>query len=111
MGNKFEIKARRGFQSITVGYYDTFKEAIDAMEQMQYQHGALGFHMGYGILYNDEPVFLAECYDKTPEKIVEELDSFGKLEGKTDEEKLAYVKAGMESGKIIATGEYLGVID
>lgn len=111
MSNEFSVIARRGFQSRMVGCYDSFREAAEAITLMRDQGGSLGFHIGYDILHNDKPIFWIQSYAETPEEVVDVLVGFEKLGDMTDEERLAFVKSGMEAGTIIANGEYVGLLD
>lgn len=110
MSNEFSVVARRGFQSKVVGCYGSLVDAADAILMMREQGGILGFHIGYDILYNDEPIFWKQSYAETAEEVVDVLVSFEKLSDMSDEDRLDFVKSAMAEGTIIANGEYVGML-
>ena len=111
MSKDFSVIARRGFQSMAVGSYETLAEASDAIMTMMEQGGSLGFHIGYNVLYQDEPIFWKESYAESPKEVVDALVSFNKLEDMSDEERLDHVKKAMADGTIVANGLYLGMVE
>ena len=111
MSNEFSVVARRGFQSRVIGTYESLADAADAIMMMREQGGSLGFHIGYDVLYQDKPIFWKQSYAETAKEVVDVLVSFNKLRDMTDEERLNYVQFGIENGKIIANGEYVGMIE
>lgn len=111
MSKDFSVIARRGFQSMKVGEYETLEEASDAIMSMMQQGGSLGFHIGYNVLYKDEPIFWKESFAESPKEVVDALVSFKKLEGMSEEERLYFVKKAMADGTIVANGLYLGMVE
>lgn len=111
MSKDFSVIARRGFQSMKVGEYETLEEASDAIMAMMQQGGSLGFHIGYNVLYKDEPIFWKESFAESPKEVAEALVSFNKLEGMSEEDRLDFVKTAMAEGTIVANGLYLGMVE
>lgn len=111
MSKDFSVIARRGFQSMSVGSYETLTQASDAIMTMMEQGGSLGFHIGYNVLYKDEPIFWKESFAESPQEVADALFSFHKLENMTEEERLHFVKSAMAKGTIVANGLYLGMVE
>ena len=111
MSKDFSVVARRGFQSMSVGSYESLAEASDAIMTMMQQGGSLGFHIGYNVLYKDEPIFWKESFAESPKEVEEELVSFNMLQGMSDEERLNFVKNAMAEGTIVANGIFLGMVE
>lgn len=111
MSKDFSVVARRGFQSMAIGSYETLEDASDAIMSMMQQGGSLGFHIGYNVLYKDEPIFWKECFAESPKEVAEALVTFNKLEDMSDEERLDFVKTAMAEGTIVANGLYLGMVE
>lgn len=111
MSNEFSVIARRGFQSRPIGSYNSFREAADAIVIMREQGGTLGFHIGYDILHNDKPIFWMQSCAETIPEVVDVLVNFNKLKDMSDQERVDFVKSGIENGTIIANGEYVGMLE
>ena len=95
----------------TVAYYDNFKEAFEAMDDLTLKGGSYGFHIKYDLLYDDCSFFWTLSDAKSCEEVAELLDAWDMFDGDlSKDEMISSVKAAMEAGVIAATGEVVAIL-
>ena len=108
--SRFSVVASRSGQSRMVGRYETFEDACRAAGMMISQGNGLGFHVRYNILCDDKEFFWVNSDAIGSGELVELLDEWDQLDGLAQEEKRDWVRAALKDGRLVATGEAVGII-